>query len=129
MSDIRSYQDLLVWQKSVDLAVGLYTATKPFPSSERFGLTGQILRAGVSIPANIAEGHGKNGPGYFLSHLAHARGSLSELETELIIASRVGFLKAETTRDLAGRTDEIGRMLRGLMASISRSRAKGTPFP
>lgn len=103
----------------------LYAATRRFPPSERFGLTSQIQRAGVSIPSNIAEGHAKDGPGYYLSHLSHARGSLAELDTELTIANRVGFLSAATYRDLAPRADEIGRMLRGLADSIAASSAAG----
>src|SRR4051812_23758313 len=111
MSQVRSYHDLIVWQKSIDFAVDLYAATKAFPASERFGLTSQIQRSGVSVPSNIAEGHAKDGPGNFLNHLSHARGSLAELDTQLIVANRVGFLGAATYRALAPRADEISRML------------------
>ena len=118
MSQIRSYRDLLVWQKSVELAVDLYAATRSFPAAERFGLTGQIQRAGVSIPSNVAEGHAREGPGHFLNHLSHARGSLAELDTQLIIANRIGLLSAPTYRAFAVRTDEVGRMLQGLTAAV-----------
>lgn len=127
MSGVRSFRDLIVWQKSVDLAVDLYSATRGFPSSERFGLTSQIQRAGVSIPSNIAEGHTKDGPGNFLSHLSHARGSLAELDTQLIIANRVGFLSMSTFRALASRTDEIARMLHGLTESVAARRNSRGP--
>ncbi len=125
MSVIRSYRDLIVWQKSVDLAVDLYAATRRFPASERFGLTSQIQRAGVSIPSNIAEGYAKDGPGHYLNHLSHSTGSLAELDTQLIIANRIGFLSAATSRALAPRADEIGRMLRGLAKAVAASDATG----
>lgn len=125
MSNIRTYRDLVVWQKSVDLAVDLYAATRRFPSTERFGLAAQIQRAGVSLPSNIAEGYAKDGPGHYLSHLSHARGSLAELETQLIIANRIGFLIAASFRDLAPRCGEIGRMLRGLTEAVAASDAAG----
>ncbi len=118
---IRSYRDLSVWQKGVDLAVDLYGVTKRFPASERFGLCSQIQRSGVSIPSNIAEGHSKHGRGQYLNHLGHSRGSLSELETLLLISNRVGFVNAATFRALAQRTDEIGRMLHGLVESVEAS--------
>jgi four helix bundle protein len=122
MSQVRSYHDLIVWKKSVELAVDLYAATRTFPTSERFGLTGQIQRSGVSIPSNIAEGHAKDGPGHFLNHLSHARGSLAELDTQLIIANRIGFLSAASYRALAPRTDEISRMLYALTDAVAAKR-------
>lgn len=93
--------------------------------AERYGLASQIQRAAVSIAANIAEGHGRNGPGVYLHHLSIARGSLRELETLLILADRLGYSKAETHRDLAEAADEIGRMLYGLTMKISSSHAAG----
>ncbi len=126
-STIKSYRDLHVWQKSVDLAVDLYGLTRRFPPFERFGLSSQLQRAGVSIPSNIAEGHGKTGPGHYLSHLSHSRGSLREVETLLVIGHRVDYVKAATYIAFMERTDEIGRMLYGLSDSISRSSAKGIP--
>jgi len=74
---IRSYRDLTVWQKGVELAVQLHGVTRRFPSHERFGLSSQIQRAAVSIPANIAEGNSKSGKGHYLNHLSHAAGSLA----------------------------------------------------
>lgn len=125
-SIIRSYKDLSVWQKSVDLAVDLYAVTRRSPTVERYAITSQIQRAGVSIPSNIAEGNGKSGPGHYLNHLSHARGSLCELETLLITAGRVGYLTAETEVALAERTSEIGRMLHALTDAIARSANRGT---
>ena len=124
---IRSYRDLDVWKKGVDLAVDLYAVTRRFPPYERYALTSQIQRAGVSIPANIAEGHSKSGPGNYLNHLSHSLGSLSELETLLLIANRVGHVKTETYRALAARLDTIGRMLHNLIRSVARSAASGRP--
>jgi len=74
---IRSYRDLTVWQKGVELAVQLHGVTRRFPPHERFGLSSQIQRAAVSIPANIAEGNSKSGKGHYLNHLSHAAGSLA----------------------------------------------------
>ena len=125
MTVVRSYRDLLVWQKSVALSVSCYALTKGFPASERYGLASQIQRAAVSIAANIAEGHGRNGPAVFLHHLSIARGSLRELETLLILADRLGYSKAETQKDLAAAADEIGRMLYGLTVKVSGSGAAG----
>jgi four helix bundle protein len=126
-SGIRSYRDLVVWQKSVELSVACYTLIRPFPASERYGLASQVQRAAVSIPANIAEGYGKSGPNQYLSHLSHARGSLRELETLLIIASRVGHGPAESYRILASQADEVGRMLYSLSRKIAASTACGVP--
>jgi len=124
---IRSYRDLTVWQKSVDLAHRLYGVTRGFPADERFGLSSQIQRAAVSIPANIAEGNSKSGKGHYLNHLSHATGSLSELETLLLIAHRVGYLTAAAYRVLVSLTDEVGRMLNSLTRSVARSAARGRP--
>jgi len=124
---IRSYRDLTVWQKGVELAIRLYGVTRRFPAHERYGLSSQIQRAGVSISANIAEGNSKSGKGNYLNHLSHATGSLSELETLLLIAHRVGYLTAAAYRVLTALTDEIGRMLNNLTRSVARSDAQGRP--
>jgi len=118
---IKSHRDLTVWQKSVRLAVDLYGVTRGFPSHERFGMSSQIQRSGVSIPANNAEGNGKFGPGHYLNHLSHSSGSLCELDTLLVISHEVGYLSASVLRDLTLRTDEVGRMLNGLVDSVARS--------
>lgn len=121
---VRSYRDLLVWQKSVDLVVACYTLTRPFPKSETFGLAAQIQRSAASVPANIAEGHGREHLGDYLHHLSIARGSLMELETHLIVASRLTFIGKEDLDTILKRTDEISRMLAGLrkqLKSLPRS--------
>lgn len=124
---IKSYRDLAVWQKGVELAEACYLLTKRFPATERYGLTSQIRRAAVSVPANIAEGHGRSGPGQFVHQLSIARGSLRELETLLLISQRQAYGKTETFLDLAARTDEIGRMLFGLSTKVEASTARGVP--
>ncbi len=86
---VRSYRDLKVWEKAMDLVVESYRLTQLFPRGETYGLTAQIQRAAVSIPANIAEGHGRDHLGNYLRHLSVANGSLMELETHLLIAASV----------------------------------------
>ncbi len=125
---IKSYRDLLVWQKAVTLSVRCYALTKRFPAAERYGMSSQIQRAAVSIAANIAEGHGRNGPAVFLQHLSIARGSLRELETLPLLADQLGYSSAETTRELAAATDEIGKMLYGLSSRVSGDRASESSF-
>ena len=129
MGAIKSYRDLLAWQRSVELVVSSYTVTKRLPDSERFGLASQIQRAAVSIAANIAEGHGRSGPREFLHFLSHARGSMRELETLVIIANRVGYIDNETHRALLSLADEVGRLTYRLSIKIAASRARGSPEP
>jgi four helix bundle protein len=120
--DIKSYRDLLVWQKSMDLVVVSYEVAKRLPHNENFGLISQIQRAAVSIPANIAEGHGRRHRGDYLHHLSMSRGSLLELETHLLISVRLGYLQSEDIVSILRLTDEVGRiMISGL---IQRLRSK-----
>jgi four helix bundle protein len=88
-SEIKSYRDLIVWQKSMDLVVASYEVAKKIPHQEIYGLIAQIQRAAVSIPANIAEGHGRRHTGDYIHHLSMARGSVLELETHFLIAQRL----------------------------------------
>ncbi len=115
---IRSYRELEVWQLGMDLAECCYRATKSFPREEMFGLTSQIRRAAVSIPANIAEGQGRAHTKEFLNHLSITRGSLKELETHLILSHRVELLPKQTLEDLLNLTDRIGRMLSQLRKAL-----------
>ena len=112
------YGQLLVWQKAMDLTVFCYEITMPFPKEERFGLTSQIRRAAVSVPSNIAEGHCRFHTKEFLNHLSIARGSLGELETQLMVSQRVGFLSQENLTKVLAMTDEIGRMTAGLRNAL-----------
>ena len=119
MSDgIKSYRDLLVWQKSMDLVVACYEITKKFPSQEMYGLVSQIRRAAVSIPANIAEGHGRKHRGDYLHHRSITRGSLLELETHFSIAARWGYLQPPEVENILRLTDKLGRMVSGLIQKL-----------
>ncbi len=119
-TSIRSYRDLKVWQMSIDLVVECYHLTSGFPRDERFSLTQQIRRAVVSVPSNIAEGHGRTHLGEYLYHLSIANGSLMELETQIIIARRLGFLAQQGYNRLLSVTAELGRMLTGLRQKLAR---------
>jgi len=113
------YSELVVWQKAMDLVTEIYKITATFPSEERFGLSSQARRAAVSIPSNIAEGHGRKSTGAFINHLSIAYGSLVELETQIQIAAKLNFLSQDDPSRLLTMTDEIGKMLTGLKNSLS----------
>jgi four helix bundle protein len=115
---IQSYRDLLVWQKGMALSVLCYELTKSFPKDETYGMVAQIRRASVSIPANIAEGHGRELTRSFVQFLRIAQGSLKELETHLMLAERVGLVQSDSLVQLYSGTDEIGRMLRALIRTL-----------
>lgn len=112
----QSFKELIVWQKAMEMVTDVYKATMNFPDSEKYGLTSQIRRCAVSVPSNIAEGHGRRTDGEFLQFLGHARGSLCELETQLLVASNVGFLN--DTSPLFGQIEEVGKILTGLRKSV-----------
>jgi len=116
----RSYKDLVAWQKSMDLVTATYRATAAFPKDELFGLTSQVRRAAVSIPSNIAEGQGRLSEKEFRYFLGQARGSLMEVETQLQIAENLRYLKKEQTSSLLQLCSEVGRILNGLLASVSK---------
>jgi four helix bundle protein len=115
---IRGYQDLEVWQRAMDLAVECCTATKMFPSDERYGLTAQVKRSAASVPSNIAEGRGRLGIGGFLNHLSIAKGSLFEVETQLLLAIRLGYLHGQTADALVKRTTQVACLLAGLIRAL-----------
>lgn len=117
---MQSYQDLEVWKKAMDLAEGCYRATAEFPKSEVYGLTSQIRRAVVSIPANTAEGQGRQSVKEFLYFLGIARGFLRELETLLVLGHRVGYLTEETLTPLLQLSSRVGQMLTRLRQSLER---------
>ena len=112
------FKDLTVWKKSVDLAVDIYQVTKKFPTDERFGLISQINRCGVSIPSNIAEGAGRNTDGEFNHFLGISVGSSCELETQLIIANRLNFLRQDNLDVLSNKIIDIQNMTFGLQKSL-----------
>jgi four helix bundle protein len=118
-SKSRSFQDLEVWQLSIDLARKLYNLTSKFPPSENFGLTNQMTRAAVSIPSNLAEGQGRNSAKEFKQFPAISLGSLAELETQLIIAKEIEYLTQEDLNRVPATLDRTRKMIRGLSKGIS----------
>jgi four helix bundle protein len=114
-----SYRDLIVWQRAVDLVKLVYCATATFPKAEIYGLTSQIRRSAISVPSNIAEGQGRLTRKEFRHFLGQARGSLLELETQLIIAKELEYLDKETITSLGACSDEVSRLLHGLIGSMS----------
>ena len=124
---IASYRDLDVWQKAMELAVAAYRLTEPFPHHEQFGLRAQIHRSAVSIPSNVAEGHGRSITREYLHHLAIAHGSLMELETQVELARRLAFTKQEEAEAVLKRAGECGRLLHGLMRSLRELAETQTP--
>ncbi|MCJ2056274.1 four helix bundle protein [Methylobacterium sp. J-048] len=120
---ISSYRDLDVWQEVMTMAEACYMLTKPFPREEAFGMTSQIRRSAASVAANIAEGHGRESTTSFINFLRIGQGSLKELETHLILASRVGLAAQETVAPILARCEAVGRQLRGLIRSLQRRAA------
>lgn len=120
MDDVRikSYKDLRVWKKAVDLAVKCYADSADFPRHETVGLRSQLRRAAVSVSANIAEGHGRYYTREFIRFASNASGSLAELETHVIVAQRLGYFDDKKTDELLNETMEVGRMLSGLLKSL-----------
>ncbi len=115
---MRPHQKLEAWSRSVDLVVEIYKATENFPKEEKYGLSSQIRRAAVSIPTNIAEGAGRQYEKEFVRFISNAQGSASELETELIIARRLGYLSETLFAELMTYLERIGRLITGLSRSI-----------
>ena len=113
----RNYQDLIVWQRAMDLVEGVYRLTASFPKSEIYGLCSQMRRASVSIPSNIAEGQGRGGDPEFVRFLRISYGSVRELETQLIIAQRLEYADAADVHRLLETAAEVGKLLNGLMNS------------
>jgi four helix bundle protein len=118
-SAVRRYEDLRVWTLGVALAEAVYTATRAFPGEERFGLTAQLRRAAVSIPSNIAEGWGRGSRPDYKRFLFQARGSLYEVETQLLLAFRLGFLSAPDATGLREQTQSLSRQLLSLIRALS----------
>jgi four helix bundle protein len=115
---VKNYQELIAWQKARDLVEEVYIASKTFPREEIYGLRSQVRRAAISIPSNIAEGQGRRTTPDFLRHLSIAYGSLREVETQILIATRLRYLVQGKCQDVMKITGEVGRLLNGLMASL-----------
>ena len=114
------HEDLVAWQKAIDLVMAVYGVTKAFPADERFALTDQIRRAVVSIPSNIAEGHGRESERSYLQFCLIAHGSLREVETQLHIAHRLGYIDESDATEIHRLCSDAGRPLRGLITYLRR---------
>jgi len=114
----RTHKDLVVWQESIKLCTAIYSTTRSFPASERFGLTSQMRRAAVSISSNIAEGAARGSTREFVRFLHYARGSVAELETQIEIARGCGL--GEPPAEVDDLSRSVGRMLNALIRSLSR---------
>ena len=123
MSAITSFRDLTVWQEGMNLVDDVYAITRRFPREERFGLTSDMRRAAISIPANVAEGNrrGRKRPGAYCNHVSIALGSQGELETQIEVALRQKYVSRESIRATLKRAEEVGKMLSGLLRSLEES--------
>jgi four helix bundle protein len=117
---VNGFRDLLVWGRAMDLVVEGYRLTDGFPREEKYGLVQQLRRAAVSVPSNIAEGHGRDHLGDYLRHLSIANGSLMELETQVLIAGRMGYVRKEVEERILTQASEVGRMLSGLIRALKK---------
>ena len=115
---LKHYKQLIAWQKAIALVGEIYSVTRSFPRDEIYGLTSQLRRAAVSVPSNIAEGQGRATRGEFVQFLGHARGSLCEVETQVIIAASLHYLEPDSRDLLSDSIAEVGRILNGLIASL-----------
>ena len=113
------YKELQVWQKAMDLVVEIYEISKLLPKEETYGISDQIRRAAVSIPSNIAEGQSRNSAKEFIQFLSIARGSLAELETQLLICTKVNMLSEDNIAEAQNITTEVGKMIKGLMNKLN----------
>ena len=125
MGDIKTHKDLLVWQKSMDLVILIYSLTKQYPKEELYALTNQIRRCVTSIPANIAEGSGRKNKGELIQFLHIALGSATELETFLIISMRLQYITAEQYEETDKALNEIIKMMFGLINSLKTDNNAG----
>lgn len=119
MSTVYSYRDLIVWNKGIELSLLIYSSTANFPKSEMYGLTSQIRRSSISIPSNIAEGNARGYTADYRRFLQIAFGSSAELETQLILAVKIGYLNEESYKELSGKVNEIMRMLNKLITNLN----------
>jgi four helix bundle protein len=119
----QNYQDLVVWQKGIQLAKLIYQITRSFPSEEKFGLIAQMRRAAVSIPSNVAEGQARRTTGEFIQFSSHAEGSVAELNTQLIPATELHFCSTSDGRSSSELIEHLRRMLNGLRRKLERRSA------
>ena len=118
MDKILSYKDLVVWQKSMELVENVYRLTLKLPQAERGGLMSQMRRAAVSVPSNLAEGYGRQSTGDYRHHLSISRGSLLELETQVLLCEKLGYLENLHTQKMLGEIQLISKMLGSLINKL-----------
>jgi four helix bundle protein len=118
MSPVLSYRDLVVWQQAMELAKLCYFKTRSFPRTEAFGLTAQTRRAGASIPANIAEGNGRESTGSYIQSLRVSQGSLKELETHVLLAQAVELRAEADAEQIPAKSERVGKLLRSLIRAL-----------
>src|SRR5258708_38933956 len=123
MASASVYQ-LIAWQKAMVLAERIYQSTSTFPRNETFGLTSQLRRSAVSVPSNIAEGHGRVTRGEWVNFLGQARGSLLEMQTQIMLSKRLGFGDSNRLDADLELSEEVGRIINGLLASVPRREAR-----
>ena len=117
--EIKSYRDLIVWQKSMELVMSVYSITKEFPKEELYAITSQIRRSAVSVPSNIAEGYGRNSTQDYVRFLQIACGSLYELQTQLEISVNLNYMEREKSEVIFTLINEIERMLNKMISKLS----------
>jgi four helix bundle protein len=120
-----AYTQLRAWKQAIDLVLEVYRVTQDFPKTEVYGLTNQIRRAAVSVPSNIAEGKGRSTDCEFAQFLHHARGSLLELETQLLIAGKLGYLRQQQSESLGTQTEQLAKMLNALLNVVRAETTNG----
>jgi four helix bundle protein len=117
---VKGYDDLIVWQRAMDLVEAVYKCSEQFPRKEMFGLTSQVRRAAVAIPSNIAEGQGRRTTRDFLHFLSIARGSLQDVETQILVGRRLNYINDEQNSTILSLVAEIGRLINALIGSLER---------
>jgi four helix bundle protein len=120
---VQSYRDLVVWKKSMSLVLDIYRDTNTFPKVETYGLVSQLRRAAVSVPSDIAEGQARLSTAEFKQSLGHARGSLMEVETYILLVRELGYLEPDQSENLLSSSAEVGKILNGLLNSLVRERS------
>jgi four helix bundle protein len=118
VTPVRSYRDLVVWQQAMELAKLCYAKTRSFPRSEMFGLTAQIRRSAISVPANIAEGNGRENTGSYIQFLRVSQGSLKELETHVLLAQAVELMREADAEEVLAKSERVGKLLRSLIRAL-----------
>ena len=119
--EIKSFRDLIIWQRGINLVKEVYKETQNFQKQELYGLSNQIRRSAISIPSNVSEGHIRQHRAEFRQFLSMALGSLAELETQIIISRELDYIPSETSENLIDQMDSLGKMIRGLMKKLIKT--------